>query len=131
MAKILKLKLPPKESGKENLAPKGSASAVKSAPRKNAIWSATDDKTLVDVLTEQQAAGNQADNNWKGVVWVAAALKLKGSEAISGGGPKTADGCDNHWQKVCPGSYLSYPHILTLPCASAAQKGLLHRQGAL
>ena len=113
MAKSVKLKLPPKESGKENIAPKEPASAAKSAPRKNAIWSSADDKTLVEVLTELQAAGNQADNNWKGVVWVTAALKLKGSEAISGGGPKTADGCDNHWQKVRKSLYLSCSHILT------------------
>lgn len=83
MAKSLKLKLVPKESGKENLTLKGSASAAKSALRKNAIWNTADDKTLVDILTEQQAAGNQADNNWKGVVWVAAALKLKGSKNAS------------------------------------------------
>jgi len=100
MAKSIKLKLP-KDPGKENTTPSNYESA-KPAPslRKNAVWSPADDKTLVDVLTEQQAAGNQADNNWKGVVWVAAALKLKGSEVISGGGLKTPEGCDNHWQKV-------------------------------
>ena len=102
MVKSVKLKLS-KDSSKENTAPTqdSPASAAKSAPRKNAVWSLADDKTLIKVLTEQQAAGNQADNNWKGVVWVAAAQRLEGSELISGGGPKTADGCDNHWQKVC------------------------------
>jgi len=81
---------------------------------KKAAWNDADDKTLMDVLTEQQAAGNQADNNWKGVVWVIAALKLKGSNAISGRGPKTADGCDNHWQKVHTYLHLSCLYILIL-----------------
>ena len=133
----------PKPSAKENLPPspkdapstpksaqKDSALATKSASRKNAVWSLADDKLLVEVLTEQQAAGNQADNSWKGVVWVAAALKLQGSEAISGGGPKTADGCDNHWQKVCIHLHLSYSHILILSGTFTAQKGLPHCQGA-
>jgi hypothetical protein len=90
MTKSVKLKLP-KESGKENITPKGSGPAVESAPRKNAIWSTADDKTLIKVLTEQQAAGNQVDNKWKDVVWVAAALRLKGSEAISSWGSQ--NGC--------------------------------------
>jgi hypothetical protein len=53
-----KNELPLKESGQENIAPKEPASAVKSARSKNAICSPADDKTLVEVLTEQQAAGN-------------------------------------------------------------------------
>lgn len=64
---------------------------------RKALWSTVDDVTLVQILTEQQAMGNQADNSWKSFVWVASAVALKGSENLSGGGPKTADGCENHW----------------------------------
>ena len=69
--------------------------------KKNAIWSTADDTTMVQVLTEQQAAGNQADNNWKSVVWNACAEALSGSEDTSGGAPKTANGCKDHWATVC------------------------------
>ena len=65
------------------------------APKK-AVWTSSDDATLVQNLVEQQAAGNQADNNWKSVVWNACIQALAGSEDRSGGLPKTANGCKDH-----------------------------------
>ncbi|KAF8224604.1 hypothetical protein L208DRAFT_1215846, partial [Tricholoma matsutake] len=47
-------------------------------PPKNACWSSAHDATLIKVLTEQQALGNQLDSGWKSLVWTAAADKLKG-----------------------------------------------------
>ena len=52
------------------------------------------------MLTNQQAAGNQADNAWKGSVWQAASQELAGSEVISGGATKTPSKCRTHWDQV-------------------------------
>ena len=54
-------------------------SKVKKAP-KNACWSSADDTTLIEVLIDQQALGNQSDSGWKSLMWTAAADKLKGSK---------------------------------------------------
>lgn len=67
---------------------------------KKARWSTVDDNTLVDVLNTQQAAGNQADNSWKKVVWIAAEQALAGSENLSGGAAKKAKGCNDRWNTV-------------------------------
>lgn len=83
------------------------------APPKQAKWSAADDTTLIQVLTNQQAAGNQADNAWKGSVWQAASQELAGSEAISGGGPKTLSKCCTCWDKVS-NQISNYYLLLTL-----------------
>ena len=71
---------------------------------KQAKWSAADDSTLIQVLTDQQAAGNQADNTWKGSVWQTASQELAGSELITGGAPKTPSKCQTHWDKVTANS---------------------------
>ena len=65
-----------------------------------AIWTLQDDTDLVECLTEQQALGNQADNNWKVVVWTAAAEQLMGSELKSGGSVKSPNSCRDHWGTV-------------------------------
>lgn len=70
-------------------------------PPKQTKWSPENSAELIRVLTEQQAAGNQADNAWKGCVWTAAELALRNSELISGGAPKDAKKCNGHWDKVC------------------------------
>jgi hypothetical protein len=49
-----------------------------------AKWRAADDANLIQVLTDQQAVGNQADNAWKGSL---IASKL-----------------GNHWQRGCTDS---------------------------
>src|SRR4051794_35469681 len=69
-------------------------------PPKKAKWTASDDSVLLDVLKAQQAAGNQANNNWKKCVWTAAETALAGSEKVSGGTPKKAKGCNDHWNAV-------------------------------
>ena len=61
-----------------------SKAKAKKLPR-NVCWSSADDATLIEVLTEQQALGNQSDSGWKSLVWTTAADKLKGSEKRSGG----------------------------------------------
>jgi len=55
---------------------------------------------LPKCLKEQQAAGNQANNNWKKVVWVAASAALVGSEQCSQGVLKTAISYKDHWSTV-------------------------------
>ena len=67
---------------------------------RKAIWTLQDDTDLVECLTEQQALGNQADNNWKAVVWTAAAEQLVGSELKSGGSVKSPNSCRDHWGTV-------------------------------
>jgi hypothetical protein len=68
-------------------------------PPKQMKWSAENSAELIRVLTEQ-AAGNQADNAWKGCVWTAAELALRGSELVSGGAKKDTKKCNGHWDKV-------------------------------
>lgn len=73
---------------------------AKSTPHATrAKFTAADDVIFVQVLKEQQAAGNQADNNWKGRVWTAVAAELNKQKGI--GGLKNASGCKDHWNKVC------------------------------
>ncbi|KAJ8594106.1 hypothetical protein M405DRAFT_730329 [Rhizopogon salebrosus TDB-379] len=81
-------------------AKKSSKHAKPKAPPKQAKWSSANDATLIQVLTEQQAAGNQADNSWKGCVWQVASKELAGSEAISGGAVKTPSKCHTRWDKL-------------------------------
>src|SRR5258708_6467658 len=91
---------PEKRSCKKPTAIPKSISAKPKAPPKQAKWSAVDNATLIQVLTDQQAAGNQAENAWKGSVWQAASQELANSEAISGGAPKTPSKCRTCWDKV-------------------------------
>ena len=86
------------------LAPAKLSKAKAKKPPRNACWSSADDATLIEVLTEQQALGNQLDSGWKSLMWTAAADKLKGSEKRSGGAPKTAGSCNSRWQTVCNSS---------------------------
>jgi len=81
-------------------AKKSSKQAKPKAPPKQAKWSSANDATLIQVLTEQQAAGNQADNSWKGCVWQVASKELAGSEDISGGAVKTPSKCHTRWDKL-------------------------------
>jgi hypothetical protein len=68
---------------------------------KKASWKlAADDETLVECLKQQQAAGNQSDTGFKPVAWTACVIALRGSEKRSGGGPKTAKSCKDHFGAV-------------------------------
>jgi hypothetical protein len=89
--------------GKENVAPDNvSLAAKKLAPTlKKAVWLTVDDAAMIQVLTEQQVAGNQSDNGWKSLVWTLVAKALQGSEELSGGAAKTPTTCSGHWGKVC------------------------------
>lgn len=94
-----KLKIPAKGSAKPPTT-KQSKPKPPAKPPKQTKWSAANSAELIRVLTEQQAAGNQADNAWKGCVWTAAELALRDSELISGGAKKDAKKCNGHWDKV-------------------------------
>jgi hypothetical protein len=96
-ATSLKLKIPGKSAQARTKQRKPKAPTK---PPKQTKWSPENSAELIRVLTEQQAAGNQADNSWKGCVWTAAELALRGSELISGGAPKDAKKCNGHWDKV-------------------------------
>ncbi|KAG6878668.1 hypothetical protein C0992_007736 [Termitomyces sp. T32_za158] len=93
--------------GKENVSPAKGSKAPKQAPKTDkkppthAKWSSADNATLIEDLKEQQACGNQADNNWKAVVWTEAEKALAGSEERSRGAPKKAKGCNYHWTLLC------------------------------
>ena len=62
------------------LAPAKLSKAKAKKPPRNVCWSSADNVTLIEVLTEQQALGNQSDSGWKFLMWTAVADKLKGSE---------------------------------------------------
>jgi len=70
------------------------------ASRKKASWKPVDDEMLVECLRQQQAAGHQSDTGFKPVAWTACVLALKDSEKQSGGAPKTAKGCKDHFGTV-------------------------------
>ncbi|KAF8327693.1 hypothetical protein F5887DRAFT_827969, partial [Amanita rubescens] len=62
-----------------------------------ARWSSSDDATLTATLHAERAKGNQADNSWKATTWTACEKALARSEVRSGGAPKKAVGCRDHW----------------------------------
>ena len=75
---------------------------------KQAMWSGKDDVTLIEELTDQQAAGNQSNNGRKSIVWQVAMEKLAGSEFVLGGALKTAKRCHDHWDTVCHNSLVIF-----------------------
>ena len=77
------------------------AANLEPSRKKNARWSHEDNKIFVDSLKAHQSQGHQSDNGWKNIVWTSCEVALQGSETRSGGGPKTADGCKEHWGTVC------------------------------
>jgi len=87
------------------------ASKLKPSNKKNARWSQEDNAVLIDLLKSHQSKGHQSDSGWKGIVWTACEEALRGSESRSGGGPKTASGCKEHWHSV----RLSFGDMLYTP----------------
>ena len=73
-----------------------------------AKWSGKDNATLIKVLTDQQAAGNQSDNGWKHIIWQAAMEKPAGSKFVSGCALKTVKRCHSHWDTVCHNSLVIF-----------------------
>ncbi|KAF8463814.1 hypothetical protein DFH94DRAFT_686677 [Russula ochroleuca] len=69
-------------------------------PPKNAKWTVANDQALIMVLKAQQLLGNQADNSWKRLVWVATVKELTGSERLSGGAPKKEKSCSDRWSTL-------------------------------
>ena len=78
--------------------------------RKKASWKPADDEMLLECLRQQQEAGHQSDTGFKPVAWTACALALKDGEKRSGGGPKTAKGCKDHFGTVSV-SIFYYGHV--------------------
>jgi hypothetical protein len=94
----LKLKIPGKSAQAHTKQGKPKAPTK---PPKQTKWSPENSAELIRVLMEQQAAGNQADNSWKGCVWTAVELALCGLELILRGALKDVKKCNGHWDKVC------------------------------
>ncbi|KAJ3991052.1 hypothetical protein F5050DRAFT_1716404, partial [Lentinula boryana] len=70
---------------------------AKPAAKQCVCFSAEDDRTMVDVLLEQKADGFATDNGgWKEPALKAVVNALVGSEAVSGGTPKTGWDSENH-----------------------------------
>ncbi|KAG5649258.1 hypothetical protein H0H81_005056 [Sphagnurus paluster] len=92
----------PNSADKENSPKKPATKAKKGKGEKKSNpscteWTSADDATLINVLKDQQALGNQADNNWKAVVWTKAAKALARSEEKTNSTPKKPKGCSDHW----------------------------------
>ncbi|KIM79143.1 hypothetical protein PILCRDRAFT_10571 [Piloderma croceum F 1598] len=104
-----KLKIPAKGSAKPPTT-KQSKPKPPAKPPKQTKRSAANSAELIRVLMEQQAAGNQADNAWKGCVWTATELALRDSELISGGAKKDAKKCNGHWDKL-KAEFLAVQHL--------------------
>ncbi|KAJ2927944.1 hypothetical protein H1R20_g9141, partial [Candolleomyces eurysporus] len=69
------------------------------APR--AVWSATDDGTLIATLGDQKANGRMTSNSsWHSDAWVAAEKALEDSEKASGGAKKTSSSCHHRWTNL-------------------------------
>ena len=72
--------------------PEGEKLATQAKPR--ARWNTACDSILLDTLAGVKAQGQQADNaGWHTDAYTLCAEKLKGTEAKSGGPPKTAKMC--------------------------------------
>jgi hypothetical protein len=67
---------------------------------KQVVWSKYDDVIFIQTLKQQKALGNWGDNNPKKIAYTACEAALIGSEAKSGGGPKTEAPLRNRWQRV-------------------------------
>jgi hypothetical protein len=59
-------------------------------------WSDADDATMVVTLRNAKDNGFQADSGWKPQTWAFVVTALKDSP----GPEKTADKCQDHWQKT-------------------------------
>ena len=66
---------------------------------KNA-WRTASDATLINCLIEQCTLGHQSDSGFKDIMFTACAEALADSHLMSGGTPKTATTCSDHWSKV-------------------------------
>jgi len=86
------------------------SSELKPSYKKHARWSQEDNAKLIDLLKIHQSKGHQSDSGWKGIVWTACEVAFRDSEKKSGGGPKTASGCKDHWLSVhlSPGAGRKY-----------------------
>ncbi|KAG5650144.1 hypothetical protein H0H81_000548 [Sphagnurus paluster] len=94
----------PDSADKENSQKKPATKAKKGKGEKKSNpsrtkWTSADDATLFNVLKDQQALGNHADNNWKAVVWTKAAKALARSEENTNSAKKPK-GCSDHWTLV-------------------------------
>jgi hypothetical protein len=67
----------------------------------NCQWTRDDEATIVRVVKEHKEKGSWGDNNPKKTAFTACEIALAGSEAKSGGGPKTFKAIKNRWQRVC------------------------------
>jgi hypothetical protein len=65
-----------------------------------ACWSAADEAALVEEFKVQKGKGHMADSGWKPVAYTAVVEALKGSEKLSGGGPKIVSVVKARWQRV-------------------------------
>jgi hypothetical protein len=63
-------------------------------------WSRDDEAILVQTLRLQKVSGNWKGTTPKKSAWTACEKVLAGSEAVSGGGPKTLVAIKNRWQRV-------------------------------
>jgi len=77
-----------------------STSELEPSNKKHARWSEEDNAIVINVLKTHQSKGHQSDSGWKGIVWTACEVALRDSEKQSGGGPKTVNGCKEHWLAV-------------------------------
>lgn len=55
------------------------------------------DRMLIDTLIREARNGRQSENGFKSAAFVAAAQVLEGSELASGGKPKSANSCRDHF----------------------------------
>ena len=72
---------------------------------KNA-WRSADDATLVNCLIKQCTLGHQSGSGFKYIAFMACVEALADSHLTSGGMPKTATTCSDHWSKVRVTSFI-------------------------
>lgn len=63
-------------------------------------WSTADDSKLISTLATAKAAGLQSATGFKPTAWTQCEEALRGSEAVTGSGPKTKEACRTRYQKV-------------------------------
>lgn len=65
---------------------------------KNAIYTASDNAAMIEVLKTVRKSGASNEKAWKDAAWSKCAAIL--NDMLTKGGEKTAGGCRHHWQSV-------------------------------
>ncbi|KAG6895921.1 hypothetical protein C0992_011573, partial [Termitomyces sp. T32_za158] len=90
-----------KKADKENVNLNSEASNTGKKLPSCALWNASCDSMLLEILFTERDQGLQTSNSsWHALAWAKAEVALAGSEMHSGGSHKSASSCQNRWTSL-------------------------------